>query len=364
MNYDISSAEQVGNNNDQKQTQASHNKPKSNNHKSKTNDRNLSQIQGIKQQDSDYYESQFEMLPEGQRKALGDGIQDYYNGVDPTATMNEEQKQAYQFGVNAVDKISMGQSLSDNEKETIHDMNPEEKKSMMTGMSYEGMRQRYPDRAGQGMTEAQQKRLEDFEKTGHLPDANGDKKPNGDLKPTAVNEINPSSTNPNPGLTNPNPTIGNGNSLSQPNDGGVDVQVDGHNVHLQPGTSMTIGKDGQISISSNQFNPSTATSTSFPGTAAGNDPTFSSVNPQTSAGVVAGNMTPQASTQATNYELGSRVQKADKLRDYYSQKGMNTTDASLGNQQTTALSSALQDKDKQNSASLGLNVDKNNEMTL
>lgn len=361
MNYDISSAEQVGNNNDQKQTQASRNKPKSNNHKPKTNDRNLSQIQGIKQQDSDYYESQFEMLPEGQREALGDGIQDYYNGVDPTATMNKDQKQAYQFGANAVDKISMGQSLSDNEKETIHDMNPEEKQAMMTGMSYEGMRQRYPDRAGQGMTETQQKNLEDFEKTGHLPDANADKKPNGDVKPTAVNEIDPSSTNLNPTYQN---GVQNGNSLSQPNDGGVDVQVDGHNVHLQPGTSMTIGKDGQISISSNQFNPSTATSTSFPGTAAGNDPAFSSVNPLTSAGVVAGNVSPQVSAQSTNYELGSRVQKADKLRDYYSQKGMSTTDASLGNQQTTALSSALQDKDKQNSASLGLNVDKNNEMTL
>ena len=267
------------------------------------------------------------------------------------------------FGGNGfhVDKISMGQSLSDNEKETIHDMNPEEKQAMMTGMSYEGMRQRYPDRAGQGMTETQQKNLEDFEKTGHLPDTNVDKKPNGDMKPTAVNEIDPSSTNLNPTSQN---GVQNGNNLSQPNDGGVDVQVDGHNVHLQPGTSMTIGKDGQISISSNQFNPSTATSTSFPGTAAGNDPAFSSVDPQTSAGVVAGNVSRQVSAQSTNYELGSRVQKADKLRDYYSQKGMSTTGASLGNQQTTVLSSALQDKDKQNSASLGLNVDKNNEMTL
>lgn len=300
------------------------------------------------QRDAVYYQGQLRTVPADQRKAMADGVRDYANGTDPTATMSDDQKQAYQFGTSVFDKAMMGQPLTDEEKQRIHGMNAQEKNAMLTGMSYEGFKLKHPELAGKGLSERQTKMLDSFEQTGQL-----------NPTPTA---FGPSTSPTLPG----NGVFGNpGNSQTQPSqDGGVNVSVDGHNVHLTPGTSMTIGKDGQVTIQpSRGLDPSSTTASEFPGTAAGNGFGLQPKDPQTSTGFVVGNLTPDVTARTASYQLGSRVTKAGNLRDYYGgQPGMGNTSANLGNQQQSSLESAVGDKSKTQSA--GLNVSKDNEMTL
>lgn len=318
-------------------------------------------LQGMnedQQRDAMYYQSQFMSVPQDQRTALADGIRNYANGADPTVNMSDDQKQAYQFGKSVMAKSMLGQPLTDKDKQQIHGMNPQEKDAMLTGISYEGMQARHPEMAGKGLSEKQTKMLDSFEQTGQL----NPNQPNNQFQPTAFDPQNPSQHQN--GLGSGVAGAG-GNSLTQPSqDGGVNVTVDGHNVHLTPGTSMTIGKDGQVTIQpSRSLDPTSTTASEFPGTAAGNETGLQTKDPQTSMGVVAGNLTPGATAQTDSYQLGSRVQKAGKLRDYYGgQKGMESTSANLGNQQQSSLESAVGDKSKTQSA--GLNVNKDNEMTL
>lgn len=310
----------------------------------------LKDMNEANQRDAVYYQGQLRTLPADQRKAMADGVRDYANGTDSTATMSDDQKQAYQFGTSVLDQAMMGQPLTDEEKQRIHGMNAQEKNAMLTGMSYEGFKLKHPELAGKGLSERQTKMLDSFEQTGRL-----------NPTPTAFG----APTNPTPTLPGNGVFDNNGNSQTQPSqDGGVNVTVDGHNVHLTPGTSMTIGKDGQVTIQpSRGLDPSSTTASEFPGTAAGNGVGLQTKDPQAGMGVVAGNLTPDATAQTASYQLGSRVQKAGKLRDYYGgQAGMASTAANLGNQQQSSLEAAVGDKTKTQSADL--NVSKDNEMTL
>lgn len=153
---------------------------------------------------------------------------------------------------------------------------------------------------------------------------------------------------------------------------GVELNINGADIKLQPGTSVTIGKNGQLSFSSNQVKPDSVQSTAFPGDSKVNQTGFDQLNQVKASaylkGLEAGESANQAYgnnvLQAQNGQMLG-LQSGNRTKQAYSQMGKSfeQTAGNINNQQQDSIQDTLNNQ-KQNTNSKQLDVDKSNEMTL
>lgn len=124
-----------------------------------------------------------------------------------------------------------------------------------------------------------------------------------------------------------------GKSKTSPaKDGGINVEVDGHQVHLTPGTSLTIGQDGKVQLESQKMkNDSVKTSP---------HPFSKDVNYQTNLmkDTKAAELPLEQQGKSINY-LGA----ADQTRQNYAQRGAGyaQTSATVGYQERSTAQNAV-----------------------
>lgn len=195
--------------------------------------------------------------------------------------------------------------------------------------------------------------------------------PNGTgLKQTGYKSNGPTTAGPNGetgvvgginagGLKNPN----------QPQNGGVSINVDGHNINLQPGTSVTIGKDGQVSFSSNQLQPDSVQASQHPFDHTidqqGFQRQYGLQKDAYEKGLQANPSDPNAAYQQSFQNQPGAVQggfsqqafqNSQQMRQDYAQKGYGQTAAGIGKKQESAVKDQMH-KEQQKSKNKSLQTD-------
>lgn len=197
----------------------------------------------------------------------------------------------------------------------------------------------------------------------------------GDWTQSHGDGANPSSQQPQPvytgkqpqphGLTPTGYTPDRGiNTASQPN-GGVSVNVDGHNINLQPGTSVTIGKDGQVSFNNAKLDPNSVQASQHPFDHTidqqGFNRQYSTELNNYNAGLSADPNDPNAAYQQSFGQSGQgfspqAFQNSQQMRKDYDKKGYHQTAAGIGEKQETAVKGEI-NREKQSQKSKSLDVD-------
>lgn len=146
---------------------------------------------------------------------------------------------------------------------------------------------------------------------------------------------------------------GNDNKLKvkPAKDGGVNVKMNGRTVHLTPGTSLTIGSDGNAKIITNKVQPEVKPS-AFPMAHGPYETGYGIYQQGTSTGVPGYNPSEVAS-------LHSRMETGNSFRNAYEKAGVDSTANAVGKSQTDYLQGQV---DKQNQQSQQLNVGKGAEL--
>lgn len=146
---------------------------------------------------------------------------------------------------------------------------------------------------------------------------------------------------------------GNDNKLKvkPAKDGGVNVKMNGQTVHLTPGTSLTIGSDGNAKIITNKVQPEVKPS-AFPMAHGPYAIGYGIYQQGASTGV------PGYNPSDVN-SLRSRMKTGDSFRNAYEKAGVDSTANAVGKSQTDYLQDQV---DKQNQQSQQLNVGKGAEL--
>lgn len=132
---------------------------------------------------------------------------------------------------------------------------------------------------------------------------------------------------------------------------GTDLNIGGAQIHLDPGASITIGANGQITPNNNQLSANSIQKTNFP------------FDHQINHGLEMGmNPNPESRKVST---LGTRMDMANDTRSQYNHKGLDATAMKLGNDEQSALSNQINQLQDQNKGlSLNNNKDLNNELQM
>lgn len=156
------------------------------------------------------------------------------------------------------------------------------------------------------------------------------------------------------------------NTVSQPN-GGVSINVDGHNVNLQPGTSVTIGKDGQASFNNTKLDPNSVQASQHPFDHTIDQQGFSrqygAELSNYNAGLSANPNDPNAAYQQSFGQNGQAFspqafQNSQQMRKAYDEKGYHQTAAGIGEKQETAVKGEInKEKQSQKGKNKSLDVD-------
>lgn len=146
---------------------------------------------------------------------------------------------------------------------------------------------------------------------------------------------------------------GNDNNLKvkPAKDGGVNVKMNGQTVHLTPGTSLTIGSDGNVEIITNKVQPEVKPS-AFPMAHGPYAIGYGIYQQGAPTGV------PGYNPSDVN-SLHSRMETGNSFRNAYEKAGVNSTANAVGKSQTDYLQGQV---DKQNQQSQQLNVGKGTEL--
>lgn len=132
---------------------------------------------------------------------------------------------------------------------------------------------------------------------------------------------------------------------------GTDLNIGGSQIHLDPGASITIGANGQITPNNNQLSANSIQKTNFP------------FDHQINHGLELG-MNPDPGLRKVS-TLGTRMDMANDTRSQYSHKGLDATAMKLGNDEQSALSNQINQLQDQNKGlSLNNNKDLNNELQM
>lgn len=130
-------------------------------------------------------------------------------------------------------------------------------------------------------------------------------------------------------------------------DGGVNIKMNGQTVHLTPGTSLTIGSDGNVEIITNKVQPEVKPS-AFPMAHGPYAIGYGIYQQGAPTGV------PGYNPSDVN-SLHSRMNTGDSFRNAYEKAGVDSTANAVGKSQTDYLQGQV---DKQNQQSQQLNVGK------
>lgn len=270
--------------------------------------------------------------------------------------MNDQQKQAYQQGKAYAKNPEM---IDDQTKQQIQQMPDDQREAVLKGMA-----------VGSGLKDAEnQKQKGTYKQLGdNFVD---DQMTRMDSARQQEHGVGLTKTGYTPGASK---------------DGGVNVNVNGHNVHLQPGTSMTVGKDGNVSFESQKLDGSSIQASQHPGdpeiNQQGFDSTYQSHRNPAFKGFVMdkGGIVQGGNLQDHPYAMGlsagqyqntfnktpdqmMKFNTATAVRDAYADKGQaySQTTGKIAGDQQNFLSDQI-GKEKQ--AGKSLNVDKNQEMQL
>lgn len=146
---------------------------------------------------------------------------------------------------------------------------------------------------------------------------------------------------------------GNDNKLKvkPAKDGGVNIKINGQTVHLTPGTSLTIGSDGNAKIITNKVQPEVKPS-AFPMAHGPYAIGYGIYQQGTPTGVPGYNPSDVTS-------LHSRMKTGNSFRNAYEKAGVDSTASAVGKSQTDYLQGQV---DRQNQQSQQLNVGKGAEL--
>lgn len=155
-------------------------------------------------------------------------------------------------------------------------------------------------------------------------------------------------------------------SIAPSKNGGASITIDGHNINLQPGTSVTIGKDGSVKFSNAQLDPTSVQASQHP---------FDHTIDQTGYARQYGDQMNQYNTNLqnnpndpnaayqqafNNQNRGSfptqAFQNSEQMKKDYADKGYNQTAAGIGKNQESAVKGEMA-KEQQNTKNKSLQTD-------
>lgn len=152
-------------------------------------------------------------------------------------------------------------------------------------------------------------------------------------------------------------------SIAPGKNGGASITIDGHNINLQPGTSVTIGKDGSVKFSNAQLDPASVQASQHP---------FDHTIDQTGYARQYGDQMNQYNTNLQNnpndpnaaYQQAfnnqnqgnfptQAFQNSEQMKRDYADKGYNQTAAGIGKNQESAVKGEMA-KEQQNTKNKSL----------
>lgn len=155
-------------------------------------------------------------------------------------------------------------------------------------------------------------------------------------------------------------------SIAPSKNSGAAITIDGHNINLQPGTSVTIGKDGSVKFSNAQLDPTSVQASQHPFDhtidQTGYARQYGDQMNQYNANLQNNPNNPNAAYQQAfnNQNQGGFptqvFQNSEQMKKDYANKGYNQTAAGIGKNQESAVKGEMS-KDQQNTKSKNLQTD-------